>query len=85
MKIDTIERPKVEKLTEPARQWQCRFRALIDSRDKFSGGITLAGGLCVFDELFPSKDAAETAAAQFMRRGWHPICLEYIGAFPVTP
>lgn len=83
--LDTKEKPVEGKVTEPSRQWRNRFRHLAPV--PFVNGVTLGTGDHWGFNIFPSKDAAETRAAQWIATQPSPLRgdVEYLGAFPVTP
>lgn len=81
----TIERPKVEKLIEPAKRWRNRWRTVRYVRFEIEG--VLQPGK-VFDShwVWPSKEVAEQKAAdsdhrEIVRHG--KTSCEYLGAHPV--
>ena len=85
MKIDTIERAKVEKLTEPARQWRNWFVTIAPHKD-CDGRVCTPGERTHEPRTWPTKEIAEQKAAEHF--AGMPAALrliEYLGAFPVTP
>ena len=62
--LDTIERPSTDKITEPAKRWRNKWKALVHSYERHAPHIKYAPGQ-IFDgyTVWPSKDVAEQKAA----------------------
>ena len=83
---DTIERPRTDKITAPAKAWRNRWRVLQSALCRDDGKWCRAGHTYWGTREWPSKDAAETAAAhELARMQFERVKQEYLGAFPVTP
>ena len=82
---DTIEKPRVETRVAPAKGWRNWGRAIKPYNSNDIGGIRRAGSLFCGRNLWPSKDVAESRAAEMFKRPNHAFCegvAEYLGAFP---
>lgn len=89
MTTRTIERPKVEKLTAPAKRWRNRYRVL----ESYLGQSISTGALVTrrageefwAPRTWPSKEIAEQKAHELvlMRSALSRGKTEYLGAFPV--
>lgn len=85
MTTRTIERPKVATRTKPPLGWRNKWRALVGF-DYGEDGSRVPGEEYDGEYLHPSKDVAETVAAESLAHytaqlGRAPF--EYLGAFPV--
>jgi len=85
MTTRTATRRKAKSLTKPPKGWRNRWRALVGF-DHESGATHYPGEEYDGEFLHPSKDIAETVAAEslayVLRQHGYPI-YEYLGAFPV--
>ena len=78
---DIIERPKVEKRTEPAKRWKNKFRAKRAFRER-RGQEFSKGDFCTDPRTWPSKETAEQCAAEMLCDPNVQRAMEYLGAFP---
>lgn len=83
---DTIDLPRVEKLTEPAKRWRIRWHALRPFYGRNSGQFRAAGTDFWGFSIYPSHEIAEQAAidmiAEAIREKGYS-CKKFLGAFPV--
>lgn len=89
---DTKQRPRVEKLTEPAKRWRNWYRANCTGQSLAASRLTRLGEVYPSRDAFPSKEIAEqrhedTVAACMRKFGADYIPSDYLGAHPdpVTP
>ena len=86
MTTRTIERPKVVKLTEPAKAWRNRYVALRNVRCGVTGNKVRKGQPFWGRDTHPSKEIAEQKSFkddQLELRTYGELLCEYLGAFPV--